>query len=172
MSSFVFFIMPFNNFLYDLAQISIPTDRVDETFTIKPRRWDISLIRNFMLFIGPLSSIFDFITFFILLRILHASAELFHTAWFLESLATQTLVIFSIRTAGSAFRSRPSLLLTVTILCIVFIAFMIPYSPLATDLGFVPISGELILLILIVTTIYLFLVEAVKRKLMRKFMPS
>ncbi|MBS1972622.1 MAG: magnesium-translocating P-type ATPase [Bdellovibrionales bacterium] len=161
-----------NNFLYDLAQISIPTDRVDETFTIKPRRWDISLIRNFMLFIGPLSSIFDFITFFILLRILHASAELFHTAWFLESLATQTLVIFSIRTAGSAFRSRPSLLLTVTILCIVFIAFMIPYSPLATDLGFVPISGELILLILIVTTIYLFLVEAVKRKLMRKFMPS
>lgn len=161
-----------NNFLYDLAQIAIPTDHVDETFTIKPRRWDISLIRNFMIFIGPLSSIFDFITFFILLRIFQASAELFHTTWFLESLATQTLVIFGIRTAGSAFRSRPSLLLSLAILGIVFFAFMIPYSPLATDLGFVPIPGELILMILTITVAYLFLVEVVKRKLMRKFMIS
>jgi len=158
-----------NNFLYDLAQISIPTDHVDPTFTIKPRHWDISLIRNFMIFIGPLSSIFDFITFYILLIIFQSSAELFHTGWFLESLATQTLVIFSIRTAGNAFRSRPSLPLSLTILTIVLLGILIPYSPLAEEMGFSPLPIGLTLTIAVITLVYLFAVEAVKRRLMQRF---
>jgi Mg2+-importing ATPase len=97
-----------NNFLYDLAQVTIPTDTVDASFIQKPHRWDIQLIRNFMIFIGPISSLFDFLMFFILIALFHASEPLFHTGWFVESLATQTLVLFVIRTAGNPLRSRPS----------------------------------------------------------------
>src|ERR1039458_4545159 len=97
-----------NNFLYDLAQITIPTDNVDETYLIKPQRWDISLIRNFMVFIGPISSIFDFLTFYVLLHFFRASEAQFHTGWFVESLATQTLVVFIIRTSKNPLRNRPS----------------------------------------------------------------
>ena len=97
-----------NNLLYDLSQITIPTDNVDPAFVQKPRRWDISHIRNFMIVIGPISSLYDFLTFFVLLRLFHAGEPLFHTGWFVESLATQTLVLLVIRTAGNPFRSKPS----------------------------------------------------------------
>src|SRR5215469_14803137 len=97
-----------NNFLYDVSQVTIPTDNVDETFIRKPHHWDIALIRDFMLFIGPISSIYDFLTFWVMLAVLHASEPLFHTGWFVESLATQTLVLFVIRTVGNPLRSRPS----------------------------------------------------------------
>ena len=106
-----------NNFLYDLAQVTIPTDNVDPSFIRKPQRWDIGLIREFMLFIGPISSIYDFLTFYVMLVLFKAGAELFHTGWFVESLATQTLVLFVIRTAGNPFRSRPSVPLTITTHC-------------------------------------------------------
>ena len=92
-----------NNLLYDVAQITIPTDHVDRAYINRPQRWDMHLIRDFMLFIGPVSSIFDFLTFFVLLRVLHATEPLFHTGWFVESLATQTLVLFVIRTMGTRF---------------------------------------------------------------------
>jgi Mg2+-importing ATPase len=82
-----------NSFLYDLAQLTIPTDRVDATLTRKPRRWDISLIRKFMMLIGPISSVYDFVTFWVLLKVFHATEAEFHTGWFVESLATQTLVV-------------------------------------------------------------------------------
>src|SRR5208282_5737550 len=97
-----------NNFLYDLSQLTIPTDNVDDTYLQKPQRWDLGLIRNFMLFIGPISSIFDFLTFYVLLHVFHSSEAQFHTGWFVESLATQTLVLFVIRTAKNPLRSRPS----------------------------------------------------------------
>ena len=96
-----------NNLLYDLAQITIPTDNVDDTYLQKPQRWDIGLIRNFMIFIGPISSIFDFLTFYVLLHFFHSSEALFHTGWFVESLATQTLVLFVIRTSGKS-AAQPS----------------------------------------------------------------
>ena len=107
-----------NNFLYDFAQITIPTDNVDSTYIRKPRRWDMKLIRDFMLLIGPISSIYDFLTFYILLRVFHAGESEFHTGWFVESLATQTLVLFVIRTAGNPFRSRPSVPLVCTTLAV------------------------------------------------------
>jgi P-type Mg2+ transporter len=97
-----------NNFLYDAAQITIPTDNVDEEYIRAPRRWDMTLIRNFMIFIGPISSIYDFLTFYVLLHYLHANQQEFHTGWFVESLATQTLVLFVIRTMGNPLKSRPS----------------------------------------------------------------
>ena len=91
-----------NNFMYDLSQLTIPTDNVDDEYLRKPQHWDISLIRNFMVFIGPISSIFDFLTFYVLLRFFHAGQVLFHTGWFVESLATQTLVLFVIRTVAES----------------------------------------------------------------------
>jgi P-type Mg2+ transporter len=120
-----------------------------------------------MLFIGPVSSIFDFLTFYVLLTIFQSSATLFHTGWFVESLATQTLVLFVIRTAGNPFKSRPSRPLTITTLLIVLIGLVLPYSPLAGLLGFVPLPPLFFPILALFTLTYLALVELVKRRLMR-----
>ena len=96
-----------NNLLYDVSELGIPFDDVDEETLQKPVRWDLSLIKRFMLVLGPISSVFDFITFFILLRVFHAGAAEFQTGWFVESLATQALVVFAIRSRKLLFRSRP-----------------------------------------------------------------
>ncbi len=158
-----------NTFLYNLSQVTIPTDNVDASYVRKPQQWDIKLIRNFMIFIGPVSSIFDFLTFFLMLRVFNAGAVLFHTGWFVESLATQTLVLFSIRTAGNPFRSRPSLPLTLTTLLIVVVGFVLPYSPLAGPLGFTPLPPLYFLFLAGMIVSYLLLVELVKRRLMRRY---
>ena len=98
-----------NNLLYDSGQLTIPTDHVDPEQLHAPSHWDIASIRRFMLFFGPISSLFDFLTFALMLGVFHASAGEFRAGWFAESLATQTLVIFAIRTRRSPFtRSRPS----------------------------------------------------------------
>jgi P-type Mg2+ transporter len=158
-----------NNLLYDTSQIAIPTDHVDPSFMKKPQRWDISLISKFMIVIGPISSIFDFLTFFILLHVFHAGPVLFHTGWFVESLSTQTLVLFIIRTAGNPLRSLPSLLLTMTVLLVVAIGLLLPYTPLADPLGFTPLPGLYSLFLIAMTVTYLLLVELVKRPLMRRY---
>ena len=157
-----------NNFLYDLAQVTIPTDQVDASFVLKPQHWNIRLIRNFMLVIGPLSSIYDFLTFFIMLAVFHANAPLFHTGWFVESLATQTLVLFVIRTAGNPLRSRPSRPLAMTTCLIVALGLLLPFTPLAASLGFVPLPGLFFLLLATMTLTYLLLVELVKRRVMKR----
>jgi PAS domain S-box-containing protein len=156
-----------NNFLYDLAQITIPTDNVDPSFVRTPQRWDIRLIRNFMLRIGPLSSLYDALTFGVLLGVFHASEALFHTGWFAESLATQTLVLFVIRTAGTPWQSRPSLALIATTVLIVLIGLSLPFTPVAGILGFVPLPGTYFLFLAGATLTYLGLVEVVKRRLLR-----
>ena len=156
-----------NNFLYDLAQVTIPTDKVDETFIRKPQRWNIKMIRDFMIYIGPLSSIYDFLTFFVLLKVFHASEQFFHTGWFVESLATQTLVIFVIRTARNPLRSKPSLALASTTVAIVIFGILLPYTPLGSLIGFIALPIAFLLFIGLATVTYLVLVEAVKRKLMR-----
>jgi len=157
-----------NNFLYDLAQITIPTDNVDDNFVRRPQRWNIDVIRNFMLVIGPISSIYDFLTFFALLRIFHASEALFHTGWFVESLATQTLVLFVIRTAGNPLRSRPSVPLATTTVLIVCIGLVLPFTALAEPLGFVPLPPSYFVFLAGATLTYLVLVEMVKRRLIRR----
>jgi Mg2+-importing ATPase len=124
-----------NNMLYDISEVTIPTDNVDQEYIQKPKRLDTTYIRNFMLFFGPISSIFDFLTFFIMLQVFngYANVSLFRTAWFIESLCTQTLVIFAIRTRKSPFyKSRPSKPLFLTSLIVVGIAVIFPFIPLAS----------------------------------------
>jgi Mg2+-importing ATPase len=152
-----------NNFLYDSAQIMIPTDSVDAAYLRRPQRWDMRLIRNFMIFIGPISSLYDFLTFYVLLHFFHAPAPLFHTGWFVESLATQTLVVFVIRTAGNPLRSRPSVWLTLNTLLIVAVGVLLPVSPLAGLLGFTRLPLPFFLFLVVSTLTYLLLVEAGKR---------
>jgi len=159
-----------NNFLYDLAQVTIPTDKVDETFIHNPQRWNVKMIRDFMIYIGPLSSIYDFLTFFALLKIFHASEQFFHSGWFVESLATQTLVIFIIRTARNPLRSRPSLALTLTTISVVLFGTVLPYTSLGALIGFTPMPFAFLLFIAIATGTYLLLVEIVKRQLMRRLL--
>ncbi len=154
-----------NNFLYDTAQITIPSDNVDEDAIRAPRRWDMKLIRNFMIFIGPISSIYDFLTFYVLLHYFHASQPEFHTGWFVESLATQTLVLFIIRTAGNPLKSRPSIPLAITTILIVIVGIVLPFSPLAKLLGFTPLPGPFFTFLAISTITYLLLVEWAKRLL-------
>ena len=155
-----------NNFLYDLAQITIPTDNVDEVWIRRPLRWHIGLLRRFMLGVGPISSLYDFLTFYVLIKWLHASEAEFHTGWFVESLATQTLVLFVIRTAGNPLRSRPSGLLIASVLTVVAIGVAIPFMPLAAELGFVPLPPMFFLFLLVAATTYLFLVQIAKRHFM------
>jgi P-type Mg2+ transporter len=156
-----------NNFLYDLAQVTIPTDNVDPAIIRTPQRWNIGLIRRFMLVIGPISSIYDVLTFGVLLWVFRAPEALFHTGWFVESLATQTLVLFLIRTAGNPLRSRPSLPLAVTTVVVVLIGAILPFTPLAGPLGFVPLPGTYFVFLFGITVTYLIVVELVKRRLMR-----
>jgi Mg2+-importing ATPase len=157
-----------NNLLYDLSQVTIPTDHVDPAFMLKPRHWNINFIRNFMLFVGPISSVYDFLTFYVLLEVFHASEPLFHTGWFVESLATQTLVLFIIRTAANPFRNRPSLPLTITVLLVILVGLGLPFSPLASVLGFTPLPMAFFAFLAAATITYLALVELVKRPLMRR----
>ncbi len=156
-----------NNLLYDVAQITIPTDHVDRSYASRPQRWDMRLVRDFMLLAGPVSSIFDFLTFYVLLRVLHATQPLFHTGWFVESLATQTLVLFVIRTTESPFVSRPSLALTVTTLAVVAVGLLLPVTPLAPVLGFAALPGSYYVFLIVATATYLALVEVVKRAIVR-----
>jgi Mg2+-importing ATPase len=161
-----------NNLLYDLAQITIPTDNVDDTYLKKPQHWDISLIRNFMVFIGPISSVFDFLTFFVLLHFFHASEAQFHTGWFVESLATQTLVLFVIRTSKNPLLSRPSGPLMATCLAVVAFGLYLPFSPLAHMLGFTPLPAAYFVFVAVATAAYLLLVEVAKRRLLRGTSPK
>ncbi len=155
-----------NNLLYDLAQITIPTDNVDPEVIRIPQRWDIRKIRNFMLIIGPISSLYDLLTFFVLLRVFHSGETLFHTGWFVESLATQTLVLFVIRTPKNPLQSRPSLPLALTTLAIVLVGALLPYSPIAGVLGFAPLPALFFLFLGAATVTYLALVELAKRHLL------
>ncbi len=159
-----------NNFLYDLAQVTIPTDNVDPAYVGKPQRWDVRMIRNFMLLIGPISSIYDFLTFFILLKVFKSSEALFHTGWFVESLATQTLVLFIIRTVGNPWSNPPSRPLAATTVLVVLIGGLLPFSPLAEALGFTPLPAAYFVFLILATATYLALVEVVKRRLIRRLL--
>jgi Mg2+-importing ATPase len=153
-----------NNFLYDISQISIPGDNVDPALLHRPKRWQIGFIRQFMTIIGPISSIYDFLTFGVLLWVFHAStnATLFHTGWFVESLATQTLVILVIRTAANPLKSGPSRPLLISVLAVVTIAAVLPYTAVGTLLRFTPLPVSLLGTIAFLAVTYLLLVQAVK----------
>ena len=153
-----------NNLLYDLSQVAIPTDNVDEEQLRRPSHWDIAFIRRFMLFFGPLSSLFDFLTFALMIGAFHAGPALFRAGWFAESLATQTLVIFAIRTRRSPFtKSRPSLPLLLAALGTATVGVLLPLSPLSHLLGFARLPLGFFLALVGMVIAYLILIELAKR---------
>ncbi|WP_245614103.1 magnesium-translocating P-type ATPase [Actinokineospora inagensis] len=157
-----------NNLLYDTSQLAIPTDNVDAEQLRRPSHWDIAFIRRFMLRFGPLSSVFDFATFGLMLWVLHAGPEQFHTGWFVESLATQTMVIFAIRTRTVPFfRSHPSLPLTLAALGVVTVGALLPVTPLAHALGFRPLPTAFYAALAGMVVGYLVLIEIGKRSFYR-----
>jgi len=157
-----------NNFMYDLSQVTIPTDNVDDDYVRSPQRWDMKLVRDFMLFIGPISSIFDFLTFYVLLRVMHATEHEFQTGWFVESLATQTLVLLVIRTMGNPFKSRPSRPLLLTTLFIAALGVVLPFTPIAPAMGFTHLPGIYYVFLIAATLAYFGLVEIGKRLLVAR----
>lgn len=152
-----------NNLLYDLAQLPIPTDRVDPAFVRKPRKWDIAAVRRFMLAAGPVSSLFDLVTFAGLLWLFRATEAGFHTGWFVESLVTQTIVLLVIRTAGNPFRSRPSGWLLAAVVGVCVVAVVLPFAPFAAALGFEPLPAGVLAFLAAVAGCYLTVMGAVKR---------
>jgi len=167
-----------NNLLYDFSQTGIPTDRVDEELVDKPLKWNIDNIKRFMVWVGPISSIFDYATFALMWFFFHCSdylnpattavqkeslASLFQTGWFVESLLTQTLIVHIIRTRRIPFfESRASIHMTMTTLLIMAIGAWLPYSPFAADLGMVPLPPVYWLWIGLFLTTYAVLTHIVK----------
>jgi len=161
-----------NNLLYDFSQTTIPTDAVDAEWLTKPRKWEIDRILRFILFIGPISSVFDYVTFFIMLYVFNAWQEpaLFHTGWFVESLFTQTLIIHVIRTNKIPFlQSRASWPLILTSILIVTVGAVLTVSPLAGVLGLVPLPSLYWLLLAVILVCYLILTQVVKTWFYRRF---
>jgi len=162
-----------NNLLYDFSQVAIPTDNVSVNLIAKPQPWDMGEITRFILFIGPVSSIFDYTTFFVMLYLFHcwvpAGAALFHTGWFVESLMTQTLIIHVIRTRQIPFiQARASMALTITTVVIMAISAWLPSSPLARMLALVPLPWLFWPILLATLLCYVVLTQLVKMWLIRK----
>lgn len=159
-----------NNFLYDISQVAIPSDDVDEEYLYKSRPWNVEYIKKFMIFLGPVSSLFDFITYGVLLFIFHASESFFHTGWFLESLVTQALVIHVIRTGKIPFiESKPSQFLIFTSIYIVTIGLIIPFTPLGRHFGFIQPPATYFIALLVIVASYLFMVHFVKSWFIKKY---
>lgn len=161
-----------NNLLYDLSQITIPTDGVDAEYIQKPRQWGIGQIQRFILWMGPVSSLFDYATFFALLYLFHAwtNPALFHTGWFVESLVSQTLIIYIIRTRRIPFlQSRPSLPLTLSSVLVVAFGSWLPFSPLAKALGFTALPALYWLMLFGFILAYVTLAQLVKRWFTRRY---
>jgi Mg2+-importing ATPase len=160
-----------NNLLYDFSEVPIPMDDVDDELLAQPRHWDIQFIRNFMLVLGSVSSVFDFLTFGLLLWVFNATEALFQTGWFIESLATQVLVIFIIRTRGNPLRSRPNPLLAGTSLAVATAGIVLPYSAIGQWFGFVPLPPAFLAALGAIVVCYLLLAEGVKRWFYHRFPP-
>lgn len=157
-----------NDLLYDSSQLALAGDRVDEEQLRKPSQWNIKQIRRFMFIFGPASSLFDFATFALMLFVFHASEAEFQAGWFVESLATETLIVFAVRTRRIPFYlSRPSKSLTLSVLAIVAIGCYLPYSPLSNELGFTPLPTLFFMALVGMILLYLLLVEFLKKRFFR-----
>jgi Mg2+-importing ATPase len=174
-----------NNLLYDFSQVGIPTDRVDDEYLLKPRKWNIESIKKFMLYVGPTSSVFDYVTFFLMLYVYHCIQyrdpvtpvatkryyeSLFHTGWFVESLLTQTLIVHIIRTHRIPFvQSQASAALTLTTLAVMAVAIYLPFSPLAAPLGMVALPKCFWLWMAGILVLYVTLTHHVKTFFIRRY---
>jgi Mg2+-importing ATPase len=157
------------NFLTDLPEMTIANDNVDEVFIQRPHRMDVGFIRRFMLVFGPLSSVFDLLTFGLLLGVLQADQASFHTGWFIESVLSASVVVFSIRTRMPFHRSHPSRAMLLVTLFVALVALVLPYSPLANILGFKPLGIQALGMIGGIIIAYFISAEIVKRWFYRHF---
>lgn len=164
----------FNNLLYDFSQTSVATDRVDDEYILQPRKWEITNIARYIFTIGPISSIFDYVTFGLMWFIFDCTtserAGLFQTAWFVESLLSQTLIVHVIRTGRIPFlQSKPSLPLMITTLFICALGAYLPYSAFATKLQMTPLPATFWLYLTLILMVYLGLTQLVKAFLIKRF---
>jgi len=152
-----------NNFLSDIPGATIATDNVDPDMVKRPRRWNTRFIRNYMVTFGLVSSLFDLLTFAVLIFIFHATAVEFQTGWFVESLLTELVIALVVRTRRPFFRSRPGGLLLWSTVIFIVVAIVLPYLPFSAVFGFIPLPAPLILTVLGLTGLYVLAVEAAKR---------
>jgi Mg2+-importing ATPase len=152
-----------NNFLSDIPALGLAGDRVDPESVERPRRWDMRFISRFMVEFGVLSSLFDLLTFGMLLALFHLTEGLFQTAWFVESLLTELAIALVVRTRRPFFRSRPGRMLLVSTALLVPITLAVPYLPRAQVLGFVPLSVGLVAALLAITGSYVLSAELLKK---------
>jgi len=156
------------NLLTDFPEMTIATDTVDRELVEKPRRWNIQFIRNFMLTFGILSSVFDYLTFGVLLMILHATTDQFRTGWFLESVISASVMVLVIRTRRSFFRSKPGKYLLMATLLIVVVTILFPFTPLAGLLGFQPLPITILLVIGMIVVLYMIAAEIAKKSFYKR----
>lgn len=162
-----------NNFLYDTSQVTIPTDNVDESYIRKPQRWNIKMIYSYMFIFGLTSSIFDILTFYLLYKYFAVNEAQFRTGWFMESLATQILVVFIIRTRHVPFRdSMPGKKLVISVVLCLAAGWLIPYLSFSKLLGFQRLPNDVVMYIIAVVFIYLFTAEMVKRFIYRRIIKN
>ena len=157
------------NFLTDLPEMTIASDNVDDVFVERPHRWNIAFIRRFMLIFGPLSSLFDFATFAVLLWLLKANEAVFHTGWFIESVLSAGVVVFALRTRLPFLRSKPSRAMLGMTLLVAAITLALPYTPLANVLGFTPLPLTTLLVIFGIVALYFLSAEFAKRWFYKHF---
>jgi Mg2+-importing ATPase len=152
-----------NNLLYDASEIGIPFDRVEPTDLASPHTWDMREVLHFMLIMGPLSSVFDLLTFLVLRQGFELGIAQFRTAWFLESMATQILVIFVIRTRLPAWQALPQPFLVTTSVAAILFAAALALTPLGAPLGFIALPLAVTAAVLVIVAIYLAAAEWLKR---------
>jgi len=154
--------------LYDVSQLSIPSDNVDSDQLLSPKSWNLGYIKRFMLLFGPISTVYDFMTFAVMYFVFHARGGLFQTGWFIESLITEILVVFVIRTRKIPFwKSKPSFPFLATCLGVVGVGLILPFSPLGVYLDFVPLPVLYFGFLIAITVTYLVVVEIGKSYLNR-----
>jgi len=157
------------NFMTDFPEMTIATDNVDSELIQKPRRWNIKFIRNFMLVFGTLSSVFDYLTFGVLLLILHGSTAEFRTGWFVESVVSATLVVLVIRTHRTIFKSFPGKHLLIATVLIVLVTLVLPYTPVAYVFGFTTLPIKFIFMMAIIVILYIISAEVAKKVFFRRY---
>jgi Mg2+-importing ATPase len=150
------------NLLTDFPEMTISTDSVDAVMMAKPHRWNVAFIRRFMVVFGLLSSVFDYCTFGILILVLHASPEQFRTGWFIESVVSAALIVLVIRTRRPFFESKPGNVLLTATLVIVSLTCWLPFSPLASLFGFVPLPPAYVAAMMAVAAAYIVAAEWTK----------
>jgi Mg2+-importing ATPase len=160
------------NLLTDLPEMTIASDNVDAEMLAQPRRWDIGFIRSFMLTFGALSSVFDYLTFGVLLHILHAGTEQFRTGWFVESVLSAALVVLVVRSRQPFFRSRPGPHLLLATFGVVAATLVLPFLPVAPWLGLAPLPLSFLALLALIAVIYIASAELAKRVFYRVLDPQ